>query len=129
MAIPLIPIILAVSALGSGIAQGISSVQNAKSEAKAIQQSATEQIDERARTAKKLMSEQKTSFLKGGVYFTGTPEEVINETYETSLKDINAIANNSNKQSKNLIRQGKTAFYSSIMNGITNGAMAYFTGK
>lgn len=126
MALPLIPIILAVTALGSGIAQGISSVKNVKSEAKALQESAEAQIEERQRQAKKLMQEQKTSFLKSGVYFnSGSPLEVINETYDYSLKDINAIIKDTNAQAKNLERQGKTAFFSSLIEGIANGAMGF----
>lgn len=127
MALPIIPIILAVTALGSGIAQGISAVKNSKAEAKAIQQSTTEQINERARQAKKLMQQQKTSFLKGGVYFdSGSPLDVINETYEFMDKDIKTMANDANKQIKNLTRQGKTAFASSIVQGVANAAMSYF---
>ena len=38
MALPLIPIIMAVAALGSGIVQGISNAKNAKSEAEAVVQ-------------------------------------------------------------------------------------------
>lgn len=127
MALPIIPIIMAVAALGSGIVQGISSVKNAKSEAKAIQETTKAQIEERQRAAKKLMQEQKTSFLKSGVYFnSGSPLEVINETYDYSLKDINAMIKDTNAQTKNLERQGKTAFFSSILEGIANGAMSFF---
>lgn len=127
MALPLIPIILAVSALGSGLVQGISSVKNAKAEAKAIQESTQAQINERARQAKKLMSQQKSSFLKGGVYFdSGSPLDVINETYDTSMKDISAMLKDANMQSMNLERQGKTAFAGSILKAVANAGMSYF---
>lgn len=127
MALPLIPIILAVTALGSGIAQGISAAKNAKAESKAIAQSTTEQINERARQAKKLMQQQKTSFLKSGVYFdSGSPLDVINETYEFMDNDIKTMANDANKQIKNLMRQGKTTFASSIIGSVANAAMSYF---
>ena len=53
MALPLIPIIMAVAALGSGIVQGISSVKNAKNEANAVREQAIEQMQERSRQAKK----------------------------------------------------------------------------
>ncbi len=129
MALPLLPIILAVTALGSGIVQGISSAKNTKNEAKALQQQAQDQINERARQAKKLMSQQKTSFLKSGVYFdSGSPLAVINETYDTMNQDINAITNDSNTKINNLMRQGKTAFFGSLIESVANAGMAYFMG-
>lgn len=127
MALPLLPIILAVTALGSGIVQSISSAKNARNEAKAMQQQAQDQINERARQAKKLMSQQKTSFLKSGVYFdSGSPLAVINETYDTMNQDINAITNDSNTKINNLMRQGKTAFFGSLIESAANAGMAYF---
>lgn len=127
MALPLIPIILAVASLGAGVAQGISSVKNAASEAKSAKETAEDQIAERAKQAKKLMQQQKTSFLKSGVYFdSGSPLAVINETYDTMQDDVNAIADDADSNIKNLTRQGKTAFYTSLLSGITNGATSYF---
>ena len=126
MALPIIPIIMAVAALGSGIVQGISNAKNAKSEAKAVQEQAITQMNERARQARKLMSQQKTSFLKSGVYFdSGSPLGVINETYDVMSKDIKAMAKDTNTKVNNLMRQGKTAFFGSILEGVANGAMSF----
>lgn len=134
MALPLIPIILAVASVASGLVQGISGVKNAQNQIDSYDEQAQARIDERARQAKRLMSQQKTSFLKGGVYFSGTPEAIINETYDTSLKDINALAKDADTTKTNLRRQGTTAFYSSILEGVANGAMSFLgtsalTGK
>ena len=129
MALPLIPIILAVASVASGLVQGVSSAKNAKEEAKAVQQNTQAQINERAKAAKKLMQQQKTSFLKSGIYFdSGTPVDVINETYDTSVEDINAMIKDSDTKVNNLMRQGKTAFFGSILEGVANGAMSYFMG-
>lgn len=129
MALPIIPIILAVTALGSGIAQGISSMKNAKAEANSVREQTKEQMTERSKQAKKLMQQQKTSFLKSGVYFdSGSPLAVINETYDTMQEDINAIMKDSNTKIKNLYRQGKTAFFNSALEGVANAAMSYFMG-
>jgi hypothetical protein len=129
MALPLIPIIMAVAALGSGIVQGISNAKNAKSEAEAVAQQLQAQAGERARQAKKLMQQQKTSFLKSGVYFdSGSPLAVLDETFDTMNKDINDMSKDANAKINNLMRQGKTAFYSSIVEGIGNAALGYFMG-
>lgn len=41
-------------------------------------------------------------------------------------EDINAIRTDSNTKVNNLIRQGRTAFASSLLGGVTNGANAFF---
>lgn len=126
MAIPLvIPIIMAVAAMGAGVAQGISERKNAKAEAEALEASAAAQVDERARNAKKLMSQQKTSFLKSGVYFSGSPQDIINETYMTYQKDLSDMLKDTGIKTKNLTRAGKTAFYSSLLKGISNAASSF----
>lgn len=123
--IPLIPIVLAVAGLASGVASGISNMKNANESAKAVERQALAQVNERAKQARFLMSKQKSSFLKGGVYFEGTPEAVINETYDTAQMDINDIIKDANAQSSSYRRQGKTAFFSSLLGGIMQGAMGY----
>ncbi|MDY6358443.1 MAG: hypothetical protein SPL73_05730 [Cyanobacteriota bacterium] len=126
MAIPFIPILMAVAALGSGIVQGISSVKNAKYQAESVANQATDQMTERSRQAKKLMQQQKTSFLKSGIYFdSGTPLSVLNETYDTMDKDVNAMANDANSKINNLYREGKTAFWNSAMQGVANTALSF----
>lgn len=127
MAIPLIPIIMAVAGLASGAIKGYSDMKNAKEEAKAVRQQEKDRINERAREARKLMSQQKSSYLKSGIYFdSGSPLDIINETYDVMQQDINAIENDSNTKVKNLMRSGKTAFVSGILGGVQSGANSYF---
>ena len=100
-----------------------------KAEAQAVKEQADEQINERAKAAKKLMQQQKSSFLKSGVYFdSGSPLAVINETYDTMKDDINAMAKDANTKIKNLVRQGKTAFFNSLVEGVTNAGLGWFMG-
>jgi len=125
--LPLLPIIMAVASLGLGVAQGISSVSQSNEQADAVEAQNAAAVTERARQAKKLISQQKTSFLKSGVYFDGTPQAIFDETYQTAAKDIQAMDNDSNNKQALLKRQGKTAFYSSLLNG-TLGAATSFVG-
>lgn len=118
---------MAVASLASGAAQGYSNAKNAKEEAKLIRQQEKDQINERARQAIKLMNQQKTSYLKAGVYFdSGSATDVIDETYDTMQEDINSIRADSNTKVNNLIRQGRTAFASSLLGGAQQGAQSYF---
>lgn len=125
MALPLIPIIMAVAGLASGVAKGISQAKNKSEEAKVAQAQAQQEINERIREATKLMSQQKNSFLKGGVYFEGTPEAIVDETYDFMKKDVNTMQKDANTQLKKLAREGRTAFATSVLEGIASGAMGF----
>lgn len=59
MAVPIIPIIMAAVSLIQGISQGVQNKKNADSQASAVRQVTQAQVNERARQAKKLMSQQK----------------------------------------------------------------------
>lgn len=126
MAFPIIPVILATLGLVGGVTQGIQAKQNAENEKKALREKTQAQINERARQAIKLMSEQKSSFLKSGIYFNGTPEEIINETYDTSMEDINAMIADANQQEKNLSKQGNSDLMNGILGGVSSAALSFF---
>lgn len=129
MAVPIIPIIMAAVSLIQGISQGVQNKKNADSQASAVRQATQAQVNERARQAKKLMSQQKASFLKSGVYFEGTPEAMIDETYNTSVDDINAMIADVNTQESNLSSSGNSGLFSGILGGIGNAALSYFGAK
>ncbi len=129
MAFPalMIPIIMAVAGVASGAIKGYSEAKNAKEEAELVRIQERDQINERARQAKKLMSQQKSSFLKSGVYFdSGTPLDILNETYDIMQEDISAIRADSDTKVKNLVRQGRTAFATSLLDGVKSGASSFF---
>lgn len=115
------------SALASLVGNGVSTYQNIsenKKQTKEIAQQYQEKIDARAREAKTLMSKQKTSFLKGGVYFdTGSANAIINETYNTYQKDLEAINLDSAIAQNRLVRAGKTAFWNYIVNPLGSSGM------
>ena len=121
-----IPMIMAAAALTKGVVDGVSSAKQAKAQAKAVQAQTQENIDARARASKKLMSQQQSSFLKSGVYFEGSPLDVFNETYKTSVDDINAMRSNAHSQIKSLQNQAGSSFTSNIIQGIGNAALSYF---
>lgn len=116
------------AAIIQAIVQGVSNafstfsyIKEQKSQAKEIAEQAQEQANERAKKAKYAMQEQKTSFLKSGVYFdSGSPLDVINETYNTMNEDINAINKDSVKQQQKLLRAGRTAFWSFALDPLGN---------
>lgn len=111
-----------VAAIASGVVKGVAEVQNAKAQMKAVHEQAQVQVDERARKAKSLLSEQKNAFLKSGVFFEGTPELILEETYNFARADMQAINNDSIHKQKYLKRQGQTAFTVNVLQGVQDGA-------
>lgn len=121
---------MAVAGLASGAIKGYSDAKNAKEEAKLVRQQEKDQINERARQAKKLMSQQKSSYLKSGIYFDkGSPLDILDETYDVMNEDINAIRKDSDTKVRNLIRSGKTAFATGLLGGAQSGANSFFQTK
>ena len=95
-----------------------------KKQAKEVAAQYQERANQRAKQAKEVMQQQKTSFLKGGVYFdSGSANAIINESYNTMLEDIDALSRDSVTSQKKLIRQGKTAFWNYIANPAGEGGM------
>ena len=125
MAIPLIPLIMAVASLGLGVAQGVSSVKQTQDQLDANTAQANDAITARKKQAIKLLNQQKTSFLKSGVYLEGTPEAVLDETATTSAEDIQALLNDSDNKANLLKRQGTTAFASSMLSALTGAATSF----
>ena len=113
-----------IQAIVQGITNAFSTfhyMKESKTQAKEIGEQAQEQANERAKKARYAMSEQKTSFLKSGVYFdSGSPLDVINETYNTMNEDINSINRDSVKQQQKLIRAGRTAFWAFALDPVGN---------
>ena len=115
------------------IAQGITNlvstysyIKENKNQANEIAYQAQQQADERARQAKKLMSQQKTSFLKGGVYFNdGSARNVINVTYDTAKRNIQEINRDSITNQKKLIRSSRTAFLTHLIDPVNNNGGDY----
>lgn len=115
-------------AIFSALAQGITNtfatwryMQESKQQAKEIAEQAQAQADDRAKKAKYQMQQQKTSFLKSGVYFdSGSPLELVNETYNTMRDDINDINKDSLTQQNRLKRAGQTAFFTYLIDPLGN---------
>lgn len=97
--------IMAIIAAAQQAMQAINQIQQNNQQAKEIAQQNQANADERMRVAKKQMQQQKTSFLKGGVYFdSGSANSIINETYTTAKKDVKDMNKDSILKQKNLIR-------------------------
>lgn len=118
-----------IQAIVQGVTNFVSTmsyIKENKTQAKQLAEQAQQQADQRGKKAKYDMQRQKTSFLKGGVYFNdGTPAEVIDETYNTAMEDISAINKDSMNAQKKLIRAGKTALFTFLLDPVGNNGAQY----
>ena len=104
----------------------LSYISESKKQASEIASQAQAQADERARQSKKMMQQQKTSFLKSGVYFNdGSAKAVIDETYDTAMRDINDINKDSITNQKKLIRSSKIAGLTYLLDPVGNDGSNY----
>lgn len=88
--------------------QAVSGMMNAQSQADAAVKQGNLQMAEKAKQVRYATARQNVSFLNSGLSLEGTPMDVINETFDTGIKDIQAIGANANAQSKNIIGQART---------------------
>jgi hypothetical protein len=90
--------------------------KNAKAQANAVAQEGALRAQERAKQTKMLAAKQKTSFLNSGISLTGegTPQAMLDDTYNTGLADIGQIKSNANTQSKNIMAQARSQMFSTL---------------
>ena len=74
--------------IASGIASGIGQYNQAKSKARATARQGERAIENRKNEILALASKQKMAYLDSGVELEGTPQAVIQDTYNTGLADI-----------------------------------------
>lgn len=122
--------------------QAISQIQTAKKEAKAVTRAAEARAralklegdlatKERAKSLRLRVARQASSFLSSGLTLEGTPEAVLNESFEVGFADIKNIGRNfqttidntisaANAQSKSIVAAGRTAAIGTIVGGFAN---------
>lgn len=98
-------------------AGAIQSYKNSKKQAKATAEEGALKAAQRDRQTRQLAARQKTSFLNSGISLTGdgdVADVVMQDTYDTGIADINLIKSNYNQQSKNIMSQARSQFFSSM---------------
>lgn len=114
--------------LGLTALQNIQTINQAKKQAKATVREGEIVADNKARDVMRQAARQRSSFLTSGLTLEGTPENVIGQTYDTGLQDVNLIRSNVNTQSKNIIGQARSQMLSNIMGTVSGFAMGSGAG-
>lgn len=109
---------------GLNVASAIGNYNQSKSEAKQMAKAGAIVAEKRADDIMKLASRQRVSYLSAGLELEGTPQNVINDTYETGIADVNDIIGTYNQKSKNIM----TAARANLLGGLAKAGASAFAG-
>ena len=115
-------VLFAVAGAGLKVASSVSKYKSSKRQAKAVQEEGKIKAKQRSRSALKLASQQKSSFLHSGIALTGdegTTGSLIGETYDEGLEDINLIKSNYGNRAKSILSKGR----SDLIGGLGSAAL------
>jgi molecular chaperone GrpE (heat shock protein) len=108
-------LLIAGAQTGSQLISAYGDYQNSKSSAKSIKTQAEQQMETRKQEIRKLAATQQVGYAQAGLELEGTPQAVINDTYNTGIKDIQAIRSSAQTQIKNTMNQARSKLFSSLL--------------
>ena len=117
--------VLAVAAAvvaGLNVASAIGNYNSAKSQARQTIQEGEIAAERRADEISKLASRQRVLYLAAGLELEGTPQAVVDDTYNTGIADVRAIRSSYNQQAKNIIKQARA----NLLGGLANAGVSAF---
>lgn len=107
---------------GLQMASAIGNFNAEKSGARNLARQGEIAAQNRAKEIKNLASKQRVSYLNAGLELEGTPQAVINDTYQTGIDDVNAIISSTNQQIKNKMTKARA----NLLGGIAGTGMSMF---
>lgn len=110
-----------------GTASAVGKYNAAKSSARAMKRQAEQEMENRKQEILKLAATQKVGYIQAGVELEGTPQAVIQDTYQTGIEDVNAIRSNYKQAIKNTLTQARTSLLADIVSVGNNTAKTYMS--
>ena len=107
---------------GLNVASAIGSYNSGKSQARQTIQAGEIAAQKRADEISKLASRQRVLYLSAGLDLEGTPQAVINDTYNTGIADVREIRASYNQQAKNIITQARA----NLLGGLAQAGVSAF---
>lgn len=117
--------VLAVAAAvvaGLNVASAIGNYNSAKSQARQTIKEGEIAAERRADEISRLASRQRVLYLAAGLELEGTPQAVVDDTYNTGIADVRAIRSSYNQQAKNIIKQARA----NLLGGLANAGVSAF---
>ena len=99
---------------GLSLAAAVGNYNSAKSQARNMAKQGAIAAQNRADEIKRLAAKQRVSYLQAGLELEGTPQAVINDTYNKGIADISEIKSSYNQSSKNIMTQARANLLGSI---------------
>lgn len=109
----------------AGVAGSVGSFNAAKSDARATAREAETAMQNRKKEILQLAAQQKMGYLDAGLELEGTPQNVIQDTYNTGLEDIKAMESSANKNIKNKMTMARAELFTGLAK---TGLSAYAMG-
>ena len=107
---------------GLQLAKGVGEYNQAKSGARATARQGEIAVENRKKEIQNLVAKQKIGYIQSGVELEGTAQAVMQDTYNTGIADMEAIAGSYNQNIKNSLRAARAQLLGSIANA---GVSAY----
>lgn len=104
----------AIASAGASLTSAVGGYNASKSEARRLKSEAEQKMMQRREQIQKLVAEQKIGYGQAGVELEGSAQAVIQDTYNTGIEDVNAIASAYNKAIKGVITQAKANLIGSL---------------
>ena len=110
---------------GLSLAKGIGEYNQAKSGARATAREGEIAIANRKKEIQDLVAKQKIGYLQSGVELEGTAQAVMQDTYQTGIKDVQALASSYNKNIKNQLTSARARLLGSIASSAVSAYSIY----
>lgn len=107
---------------GLQLAKGVGEYNQAKSGARATARQGEIAVENRKKEIQNLVAKQKIGYIQSGVELEGTAQAVMQDTYNTGIADMEAIAGSYNQNIKNSLKAARAQLLGSIANA---GVSAY----
>lgn len=113
---------------GLSLAKGVGEYNQAKSSARATAREGEIAVENRKKEIQNLVAKQKIGYLQSGVELEGTAQAVMQDTYNTGIADMEAIAGSYNQNIKNSLRAARAQLLGSIANAGVSAYSIYSMG-
>lgn len=108
-----------------GTASAVGKFNAAKSSARAMKRQAEQEMEKRKKEILKLAATQKIGYIQSGVELEGTPQAVIQDTYQTGIEDVEAIRGSYQQAIKNTLTQARAQLMTDIASTAMSSATTY----
>ncbi len=108
-----------------GTVSAIGQYNQAKSSARAAKRKAEQEMETRKEEILKLAATQKVGYVQAGLELEGTPQAVIQDTYNTGIEDVKAIAGSYRQTIKNTLTSARAALIGNIAKTGMSAVSAY----